>query len=143
MEAEEFIRRVAIFKYLDQTALGHLASKLELVSLTEGPLMTEADPVDCLYIIKSGTARVTKVTDSGEQVVLAELKRGDSFGELALIDGLGRSAEVTAMQPMECYMLPHEAFLDAIDLYPGIAKAMLPVLAGMVREANKRVAGGG
>ena len=143
MEAEEFIRRVEIFKYLDDTALGHLASKLELVSLTEGPLMTEADPVDCLYIIKSGAARVTKVTDSGQEVVLAELKRGDSFGELALIDHAPRSATVEALTRGELLEFDAEALESLMthsnDLRLKLLSNLVRDLAAKLRRTNDRL----
>ena len=71
--------------------------------------------------------------------MLAILREGDSFGELALLDGLPRSANVTAMAPVECYFLPEAAFVIALRENPGIARCMLPTLAGMVRTADEWV----
>ena len=141
METEEFLGKVGLFKHLDKASLSHLATKLKLVTLPEGPLVKEGDPGDALYIVKSGLATVTKSPGSGGmEVVLALLKSGDSFGEVALIDGMPRSADVTATQQMECYMLSRDDFLAALDEHPEIAKGVLPCLASMVRSADGWVA---
>jgi len=137
VETEKLLGSVELFKHLDRAALAHLAAKLKLVSLPEGLLVKEGDPGDALYIIKSGVASVTKTSRlRGMEAVLAILKRGGSFGELALIDGLPRSADVAAVQPVECYILRRDDFLAALDEHPEIARGMLPYLAAMVRNAD-------
>ena len=100
------------------------------------------DAADGLYIVKSGMAKVTKSSAdaAGVEAVLAILRKGNSFGELSLIDGLPRSANVAAMGPMECYFLPRDAFLLALKEAPEIALGMLPALASMVRSADQWVA---
>lgn len=107
MEAEEFLAKAALFRHLGKDALEHLSRQMEFLSFPEEPLVREGDPPDGFYIVKSGVAKVTKPSGpGGAEVVLALLRRGDSFGELALIDGLSRSATVTAMRAMECYLPP-------------------------------------
>ena len=71
------------------------------------------DDADGLYIIKSGNVKVTKgaAETSGVEAVLAILKPGNCFGELSLIDGLPRSANVAALSPTVCYFLPRDAFM--------------------------------
>jgi len=141
METEEFLAKVGLFKHLDKASLSHLAAKLQLVSLPEGPLVRRGDPGDSLYIVKSGLASVTMPTKSGAmEAVLALLKPGDCFGEVALIDGMPRTADVTATQPMECYVLSRDAFVATLDEHPEIAKGILPCLAAMVRSADGWVA---
>jgi len=138
METEEFLGKVELFKDLDRASLSHLATKVQLVSLPEGPLVRKGDPGDALYIIKSGLASVTTSSGSDEiGIVLAELKSGDCFGEVALIDGRPRTADVTVTQPMECYKLPRDAFLVAVREHPEIAIGLLPRLATMVRASDE------
>ena len=87
-------------------------------------------------------AKVTKgaTETAGVEAVLAILREGDSFGELSLIDGQPRSANVAAMVPMECYFLPRDAFLLALRESPQITYVLLTALAGMVRNADQWVA---
>jgi CRP-like cAMP-binding protein len=57
-----------------------------------------------------------------------------------LIDGLPPSANVTAMESMECYFLPREAFLAALEENPKIALWILNSLGAMVRAADQWIA---
>ena len=141
LETVEFLGQVSVFRSLGPQVLERLAAKMFVVGLAEGPVLKENDPVDGLYVIKSGTAKVTKSAGAGgPEAVLALLHDGDSFGEIALIDGLPRSAGVVAMQPMECYFLGRDAFLGVLDKHPEMARSILHALAAMVRNADEWVA---
>ena len=139
----EFLSKIELFKDVKLEALQRLAGQIRLVTLSEGEsVFREAEPADGLYIIKSGIAKVTKWATESEGVaaVLSILRQGNSFGEIGLIDGLPRSAGVSAMGPVECYFLPRDAFLSALEENPEIALGMLPALAAMVRNADQWVA---
>ena len=71
---------------------------------------------------------------------MAILGKGDCFGEIGLIDGLPPSADVTAMEAMECYFLARDTFLLALEENPEIALGMLPGLGTMVRSADQWIA---
>lgn len=132
-----FLGEVEIFQHLSKATLERLASRVRSVSLVDGHIFEENEPTDGLYIITSGMVRVTKPAGTGEvEVDLATLTRGDFFGEIGLIDGLPRSAKVTAMEPTECYFLPRPVFLTALRESPEIALALLPALTRMVRSAD-------
>ena len=93
-----------LFKHLSTETLRELASRVHLVSLPAGHVIRENEPTDGLYIIKSGFAQVTKsAVGGGLEVDLATRLQGESFGEIGLIDGLPRSANVTAIEPLTCY----------------------------------------
>ena len=140
-ETAEFLGRLSIFQYLGQEALERLAGQLSLVSLPEGPIFKEKDPVHGLYIIKSGAAKVTRSAQGGgPEAVLAILSQGDSFGEVGLIDGMPRSADVSAMQATDCYLLERDTFFNLLERHPEMARHMLQALASMVRNADEWIA---
>ncbi len=137
METEEFLGNVGLFKGLNKEALSYLATKLSEVSFPEGQALKKGESSFALFIIKSGSAKVTTSDSLGRmEATLAHLQSGDSFGELGLIDGIQRSADVTALTNMNCYMLSRSDFLAALEEYPEIAKSILPCLTAMVRSAN-------
>ena len=141
METVEFLGKVELFKQVGKDALEQLAPRMRLVYLQQGQIIKDDDPVDGLYIMKAGMAKVTKSAERWEaEAVLAILREGDCFGEISLIDGLPRSASVTAMEPSQCYFLPRETFLAALEENPEIAAGMLPALAAMVRNADRWIA---
>ena len=137
-DKEKFLANVELFKHLGPETLRKLASRVHLVTLPAGHVIRENEPTDGLYIIKSGIAKVTKPAAGGDlEVDLATLLQGESFGEIGLIDGLPRSANVTAIEPMTCYYLPRPVFLTAVSENPEIALGMLPAMAAMVRNADE------
>ncbi len=145
MEAVEFIANIPLFKHLNEEALNCLAEQVHIVRFPEGHVVRDTSrdtgPADGLYIIKSGVAKVSRAANAWEaEAVLAILGPGNCFGEIGLIDGLAPSANVTAMEPMECYFLARDAFLSALEKNPEIALGMLPSLGTMVRNADLWIA---
>ena len=145
MGTTEFLAKVGLFNRLKEDALARLAAQVRLIYLPEGHMVRntsrDTTTVDGLYIVKSGVAKVTKPSQSWEaEAVLAILGQGQSFGEIGLLDGLPPSANVTTMEPMECYVLSRDAFLTALEENPEIALGMLPVLGTMVRSADQWIA---
>ena len=141
VEPAGFLRELSIFQYVGSEAMRHLAGQMRLVSLKAGLVLRENDPVEGLYIIVSGTARVTKRTEGrGPEAVLAVLGRGESFGEIGLVDGLPHSASVAAVEPMECYFLGRDNFVTALRQDPKLARGLLAALASMVRGTDEWIA---
>lgn len=138
LETKDFFRGVDLFKYLGENQLERLASMAVKRSIPDGIIIKEQGADQGLYILESGVAQVTKSAAgaAGSEAVLATLHQGNCFGELSLIDGLPRSANVTAIGPIVCYFLPREAFIHALMETPQIALAMLQSFASMVRSAN-------
>lgn len=142
MQTNEFLGGVDLFKDLTPGQLERLAASAVELSFPVGEIFKDNDEADGLYIIKSGNVKVTKgaAETSGVEAVLAILKPGNCFGELSLIDGLPRSANVAALSPTVCYFLPRDAFTLVLRENLEIAYAMLPALASMVRSSDQWVA---
>ena len=141
METVEFLGNVDLFKHLDTDAKERLAARLRSIYLPDGHIIRDTDPVDGLYIIESGMVKVTKTAERWEaEAVLAILRPGNCFGEIGLIDGQARTANVVTMEPTRCLFLPRDAFFNTLEESPKIAVAMLPALASMVRNADEWIA---
>lgn len=65
---------------------------------------------DDFYLIRQGQAEVVQAGDDGRSRELAVLRRGDYFGELALLHARPASASVRAITPLETYVLGHDTF---------------------------------
>src|SRR5438045_7370768 len=87
------LRSVPLFAALDDAAVEELCSYLHPVELKAGSsLFRVGDSGDAMYFIESGRVRITVTVADGREVVLASLGHGAFFGELAILDGHGRSA---------------------------------------------------
>ena len=63
------------------------------------------------------------MTRAGEQ--LATVGAGDFFGEIALLEPVTRTATVTAVTPMRCFVVSHNAFQSVLDTDPAIERKVL------------------
>ena len=91
-----------------------------------------------LYIVLQGRVRVALLSAEGEEYILNELKAGDFFGEVSLIDAEPRSASVIAEEGTTLAVLRRERLLEAIRDEPQIALDLLAALARIVRRATER-----
>mgnify|MGYP000880126665 FL=1 len=95
-------------------------------------LIVEGDAAEHFFILMDGTVHVTKRTIDGSAVVLVpELKRGDSFGEVALITEGKRTATITATSPVVAMTISRSVF---IDLFGGMADLLSNRRAGILRN---------
>lgn len=94
------------FVALSTRELDALARSAEPVSFKPGdPIVTQGEKPDAFYVIETGSVAVTK--DNGDAVTLGP---GDSFGEVSLVRGGGRSASVEALEPVEVLRVPADVF---------------------------------
>lgn len=84
-------------------------------------------------MILAGEAEVA-TPDGGRR----KLGPGDSFGEMALLDREGRSADVIALTDVRCAAVPEWAFEDFLVQHPPVMLRLLRVLSRRVREAEAR-----
>ena len=113
-------------------AVGRLAERLHIdageVILREGRLGRE------LFVILDGSVVVTR---AGR--VVNEWGAGDYFGELAAIEGVPRSATVTATTDLDVLIVGPREF-DAMMDIPGVRNALLVGMARRIREADDKLA---
>jgi flavin reductase (DIM6/NTAB) family NADH-FMN oxidoreductase RutF len=83
---------------------------------------------DELFVILEGSVRIER-----DGRALGALATGELFGEVAVLDGRERTADVVADGPARCLAVPREALRAAIEAEPQVAWELLGVLAGRVR----------
>jgi CRP-like cAMP-binding protein len=109
-------------------------NETNIASLKPGEtLFSEGDPALCMYVVRSGTVRVT----SGS-TALEEIGAGSILGEMALIEDTPRSATVTAVTDCEIAMVDHRRFLFLVQQTPSFALNVMKVLSHRLREMNRR-----
>lgn len=92
-----------------------------------------------VYFLAMGEVRILNRSQSGKEVILGEMRTGAFFGELAALDGIGRSANVTALTRGEVCVVPATVFRQIVFASEPIADRLLRLLAKRVRELNTRL----
>jgi CRP-like cAMP-binding protein len=128
---------VHLFQDLDRKSLEAIANAAVEQSYTVGQeIVRQGDTGVGAFILKTG--RVEAIQDrGGHQHRLAELKTGDVFGEMALLDEFPRSATVRAIEPTTCLGIQRWHFRGILESHPQIALALLPVLTKRLRNAER------
>lgn len=132
------IRSVPLFASLDDRAASELRDLLRTRDAdAETTLFRAGDEGDALYLIESGRVRIAVSDDDKREIVLAELARGDFFGEMAIIDGKKRSADATVIEPARLAVLSRESFLRFIRDNPTMALEMLSATFSRLRHTDR------
>jgi len=90
-----------------------------------------------MFIVVSGRLRISAVSEDGKEVGFGVLEAGDTFGEMAMLDGEERSATVTAIEPCELLVLGPREFERLIFAQPGLALNLLVILAQRLRHTTR------
>lgn len=92
-----------------------------------------------VYFIISGEVRVLIRTPAGKEIILAEMKGGQFFGELSAIDDTPRSANVTALTRAELCIMPATVFRELVFESKTVCDKVLRLLTSRIRESNTRL----
>ena len=140
MSKVEHLRKVPIFSDLSDSDLKKISKKMISRLYEKGKMiLLEQSQGETFFIIISGVVKVTRLSDDGREVILAILGESDFFGEMSLLDGEGRSANIVANEKSEVVTLSRSDFLDCLQKYPKIAIALLEELAVRLRKSDQHI----
>ncbi len=143
MEAENetsYLKHVALFTDLSDDAIHELTNVAKRRAFRSGEaIFHRDDPGQVLYVIKEGKVKICLISPDGQEISLVVFGKGECFGELALLDGLPRSADAIALEKVECYTLQRSDFHNAIMKNPKIAIQVLEVLSRRLRSTDQQV----
>ena len=101
-------------------------------------LFHENQLADRVIVLRKGFVKVSCYSDDGREVVLGIRGPGDVVGELSAIDGAARSASVIALEPVEALAMSTGSFNDFLERHPRVVRVLLEILAGRLRDADRR-----
>ncbi len=143
METEtesSYFKQVNIFNGLSDEELQELSSVARRRAFRSGEVIFHRDdPGQVLYVIKEGKVKICLISPDGQEISLVVFGKGEYFGELALLDGLPRSADAIALEKVECYTLQRSDFHNAIMKNPKISIQVMEVLCERLRKTDQHV----
>jgi CRP-like cAMP-binding protein len=141
MEKIELLQSVSIFWDLNENDLGHIADKMVAKHFENGNyiFLEDSEGEQCFFVLE-GSVKVTRLSKDGREVILAMLNEGDFFGEMSLLDGESRSANVIALEKTKVLTLDRNDFIAVVNDYPQIAVQLLKELARRLRKSDRQIA---
>jgi CRP-like cAMP-binding protein len=134
------LRDCALFRDAADPALVQLVGRLRQRRFRRNEVIFhQGDPGDSLHIVDEGSVKIALPSPEGDEAIIATLRQGDFFGELALLDGAPRSATAVALEPTTTLALPRDAFLELLDQDRGLRDALLTGLAHELRRVTGHV----
>jgi len=140
MKNIELLKTVSLFWDLDKTELGYISDKMVSKKFESGNLIfLEESEGKNLFFVVEGSVKVTRLSKDGREVILAMLNAGDFFGEMSLLDGEARSANVIALEKTEVLSLNRDDFLVVLHDYPKIAIQLLKEMTSRLRKSDRQI----
>jgi len=98
------------------------------------------DPGGSMMAVLTGTVRISLPTVKGKEVILADLRTGQLFGEIALLDGKPRSANATALTKCELLVLERRNVIPFLERNPAACLQLMELLCARIRRSDERMA---
>jgi CRP-like cAMP-binding protein len=139
-ELSAFLGKSVVFNGLDPEDLRRLAAIGRDMTLQPGAVLFEqGEESDGLYIVAEGIIRIYLTAGDGREATISLLEEGEMIGEIALLDGLPRSAGAAALTSARLIFIPHKPFCDLLDASPRLSRQIMLMLCERLRAANSQV----
>ncbi|MDQ3098929.1 MAG: cyclic nucleotide-binding domain-containing protein [bacterium] len=134
------IKHNYLFSSLSEENLHHIVLKTAEKEFGAQELLIEQDSLDTsVYFIYSGSVRIYRIKDSGEELALTVRGPGDVIGELSLFNHYRRGAMVEAIEDTRVLGLSATDFLQVLYAYPEVSITLLQVLSERIDELGRKL----
>ena len=107
--------------------------------LKNSMIILEEEYGDLVFVVQSGTIKITRVNDEGKEVILALLGPGEIFGELAILDGEARSANALAQENCKLLAINKQDFLEILKNNFSVSFNLMCELAKRLRKSDQQI----
>ncbi|MFZ5791906.1 MAG: Crp/Fnr family transcriptional regulator [Pseudomonadota bacterium] len=136
----KLLARSFLFRGLARDVLARIGeiSTLKRIAAKD-TLFWEGDEADALYGVIEGMVRIWLHGPDGKELTLSLMEPGDFFGEIALLDGLRRTASASAFSDSELIVVPRRDFLALLETEPRLSLHIVELLCERLRSSTDRI----
>jgi len=139
--SRKVLEKCALFGSVDEQARREIAAHAKLRSFASGDSICRlGDHGESMMAVVTGIVRISLPTVRGKEIILADLRFGDLFGEIALLDGKPRSANATALTNCELMVLERRDVLPFLEHNPLACMKLMEILCARIRRSDERMA---
>jgi CRP-like cAMP-binding protein len=140
LSAKAVLKHNYLFRGLADAALERIAALATRRAYYKGSVVfSQGDVGDALYGVASGRVRISASATDGRQVFLNIMEPGDTFGEIAVMDGLPRTANAIALDDTSLIAIQRNDFLAFLEREPQLAIHLLKLLCERLRWTSDLV----
>ena len=140
LSAKGVLQRNYLFRGLPDGSLERIAALATRRSYAKGAVIfAQGDEGDALFGVAAGRVRISASGAGGQEVFLNIMEPGDTFGEIAVMDGLPRTAGATALDPTTVIIIKRADFLQLLEREPLLAIHLLKLLCERLRWTRELV----
>ncbi|MBS0419645.1 MAG: Crp/Fnr family transcriptional regulator [Proteobacteria bacterium] len=134
LSVQTLLERNRLFRGLSAATIQQIGGLAVRRVYADGAIVfSQGDPGDALYGVVTGQVRISASTREGREMFLNIMEPGDTFGEIALLDGQSRTATATATSSCELMIIPRAQFLALLQREPALAIHLLQLLCQRIR----------
>jgi CRP/FNR family cyclic AMP-dependent transcriptional regulator len=134
------LRKHPIFCELAPEALDQLCRYAKYATLKRGAtIFAKGDPGSSLVAVLSGTVKISVSSPDGRSAILNLIGPGETFGEVAVLDGKARTADCTANTNCEIFVIDRRDFLPFVRSHPALAMKFIELLCTRLRWTSDQV----
>ncbi|WIM11051.1 cyclic nucleotide-binding domain-containing protein [Enhydrobacter sp.] len=138
-EEVEILKGIPLFSKVEPAKLKLIAFTGERMNYAAGQeLFHQGDVGDAMYVILGGSADVLLETPNG-QIRVAELRKDNFVGDMALLGDVPRTATIRAREPLTTLKISKDMFYRLVSEIPQLAIAMLRELAHRLEDTNQKL----
>jgi CRP/FNR family transcriptional regulator, cyclic AMP receptor protein len=131
------LRAIPLFSCLNEDEFAQIQRRMVEKRFHKNQIvLMEEDTANFIYVVYTGKVRVVHVGSDGSERILAVHKRGDIFGEMALLDAKTAPATVIAMEDAEIGLLSKETFDTLLLRNEKVLLQLVAILCRRLREAQ-------
>lgn len=137
----ELLRGTELFAELSDDAVARVVATAVSRTLRRGDVVFEEGAApEHLYVVEDGRIAIASKSIDGRESVFALMERGELFGEMGLLDGLGRSAEARALETSQITEIPYLPVRQVFEENPALLWGVVALLAGRLRSMDSALA---
>lgn len=135
---ERLLRGHFLFRTMPDDLMREAVTLASMRDLARGQLLfAKGDEGDALYGVIDGAIRISVASREGRELTLALMEPGDVFGEIALLDGLPRTADASAVVPSRLLAIERARFVRWLEQEPRLMRHVIEMLCERMRQVNE------
>ena len=140
VEKLQILSKHPLFGKLEPELLSRLCNYATSRKIKRGAvIISRGDPGTCLFMVASGTVKISVQSMNGKDAVFNLISAGGIFGEIALLDGQPRTADAIAVTSCELLVIERRDFIALVHSNPDTALRIIEVLCERLRHTTNQV----